>query len=65
MKSLSENVVGIHRRKRRRRRGDNNIGTDLKYVGCERVDGIQLPQDTVQWRTVIKVDIVDVQDVPC
>lgn len=34
--------------------GDDTIETDVKYVGCEIVDWVQLPLDTAQWRAVIK-----------
>lgn len=43
----------IRRRKRRRRRGDYVIEKGLKYVGCERVDGIPLSHGRAQCRTVL------------
>jgi hypothetical protein len=36
-----------------RRRWEDNIMMDLKKVGCESVDWIELAQDTDRWRTLV------------
>jgi hypothetical protein len=36
-------------------RWEDNIKTDIKETGCKFVDWIQLAQDRVQWRAVVKM----------
>jgi hypothetical protein len=39
---------------RRRRRWEDNIKQDLREIGINGANWIQLAQDTVQWRAVVK-----------
>ena len=38
---------------RPRRRWDDNIEMDLKEVGCEGMDSIELAQDRDEWRALV------------
>jgi hypothetical protein len=48
MISSCNNLVGMLERKGHGPGWENNIGTEIKEIGCENVDWIQLAHDWVQ-----------------